>query len=434
VKAVKDPLLLFAYRIASAGLGVAGPLYLYWRGKTGRDDFLRRQERLGRSYLCRPGGRLALLRAASGADSLALAALIEKLGQRGFSVLLSIRDQDPRRFHVPRRPAVLIQLAPLDTPQSVKRFLDHWRPDAVLICGGEFPPVLIFEASRRNIPLALVDARVSAFSFLLWRRFLGLAAALLNRFDLCLAQTDANAGRLKALGARAVRVTGSLKYDVAPVPANQTALARLVAKIGTRPVWVADGIALAEKEIVLAAHCQLARQFPALLTVIVAENPKDVFEIAEAAARKGILAGIRGADPEAAPFPGIYIARAAGDAGLFYRAAGVVFAGKSLNRGGGKNPMQAARLGCAILHGPQIDDFEDFFAALDNSGGGMLVFDAETLAKQLALLFFDKAELRAASRAAAETAEAFGGASARIIDALAPYLAQAMVAPESSEG
>jgi 3-deoxy-D-manno-octulosonic-acid transferase len=218
------------------------------------------------------------------------------------------------------------------------------------------------------------------------------------------------------------------------VPANQTALARLVAKIGTRPVWVADGIALAEKEIVLAAHCQLARQFPVLLTVIVAENPKDVFEIAEAAARKGILAGIRGADPEAAPFPGIYMARAAGDAGLFYRAAGVVFAGKSLNRGGGKNPMQAARLGCAILHGPQIDDFEDFFAALDNSGGGMLVFDAETLAKQLALLFFDKAELRAASRAAAETAEAFGGASARIIDALAPYLAQAMVAPESSEG
>jgi 3-deoxy-D-manno-octulosonic-acid transferase len=274
----------------------------------------------------------------------------------------------------------------------------------------------------------------SAFSFLLWRRFLGLAAALLNRFDLCLTQTDANAGRFKALGARAVRVTGSLKYDVAPVPATQTALARLVAKIGTRPVWVADGTALAEKEIVLAAHCQLARQFPALLTVIVPENPKDVFEIAEAAARKGILVGIRGADPEAAPFPGIYVARAAGDAGLFYRAAGVVFSGKSLNRGGGKNPIQAARLGCAILHGPEIDDFEDFFAALDRSGGGMLVFDADTLAKQLALLFFDKAELRAASRAAAAAAEAFGGASARIIDALAPYLAQAMVAPESSEG
>jgi 3-deoxy-D-manno-octulosonic-acid transferase len=211
-------------------------------------------------------------------------------------------------------------------------------------------------------------------------------------------------------------------------------LARLVARIGTRPAWVADGIALAETEIVIEAHRQVARQFPTILTVIVPKTPKDAFEIAETAARMGFLAGIRGADPETTPFPEIYIARAADEAGLFYRAAGVVFAGKSLSDGGGKNPVQAAQLGCAILHGPEVDDFEDFFAALDNSGGGMLVFDAETLAKQLALLFFDKAELRAAARAAAATAEAFGGASARTIDALAPYLAQVMVAQREKEG
>jgi 3-deoxy-D-manno-octulosonic-acid transferase len=309
VTASKDPLLLFAYRLVSAGLGLAGPLYLYWRAKIGRDDFLRRHERLGRSYLDRPRRRLALLEAASSADSLALAALIEKLGQRGFSVLLSIRDPDFCKFRAPQYPPALIQLSPLDTPQCVSRFLDHWRPDIVLICGAELPLVLIFEASRRKIPLAFVNARHSAFSFLVWRRFSGLAAALLSRFDLCLAQTDADAGRLTALGARSVRVTGSLKYDVAPMPADQTALARLLARIGTRPAWVADGIALAEKEIVIAAHRQLARQFPAILTVIIPESTKHTFEIAEAAARMGFLAGIRGADPELAPFTDIYIAR-----------------------------------------------------------------------------------------------------------------------------
>lgn len=434
MRAAKDPWLLFAYRTVSAGLGVAAPLYLYWRGKTGRDDDLRRHERLGRPYLDRPSGPLALLQAGSRAESAECAPLIEKLVRLGFGVLVTVREPDPRFSHAPRHSAVLYQLAPLDTPQSVKRFLGHWRPDAVLQCGGEFPPILICEAHCRKIPLALVNARPSALWFLVWRRFPTLAASLLRRFDVCLAQTDAGAGRLKALGARSVRVTGSLKYDVAPAPADQTALARLAAKIGTRPVWVAGGIALAEAKTVLAAHGRLKRPFPDVLTVIVPQSPKHVFEIADAAARMGFLAAIRGADPEAAPFPEIYIARAADEAGLFYRAAGAVFAGRSLSDGDGKNPVQAARLGCAILHGPEIDDFEDFFAALDRSGGGMLVFDAETLAKQLALLFFDKGELRAASRAAAGTAEAFGGASARIIDALAPYLAQALVAQSGGEG
>jgi 3-deoxy-D-manno-octulosonic-acid transferase len=78
--------------------------------------------------------------------------------------------------------------------------------------------------------------------------------------------------------------------------------------------------------------------------------------------------------------------------------------------------------------------FEEIYAALDNAGGGALVFDAETLAKQLALLFFDKAELRAMARAAAETAEDFGGASTRTMQAIEPYLAQAMIAARGGEG
>ena len=103
-------------------------------------------------------------------------------------------------------------------------------------------------------------------------------------------------------------------------------------------------------------------------------------------------------------------------------------------RGGGKNPVEAARLGCAILHGPDVEDFEEIYKALDQAGGGGVVFDAETLARQLALLLFDNAELRAMARAAAETAEALGSASTRIVVALKPYLAQAMVAPRAEEG
>ncbi|MGH6846368.1 MAG: 3-deoxy-D-manno-octulosonic acid transferase [Methylocella sp.] len=430
---MKDSALLSAYRLTTAGVGLTGPLYLYWRGKLGRDDFSRRHERLGRPSLSRPDGRLALLHAESSAQALVLPPMIEKLGQLGFTVLLSTGNAVSGPFRAPRLPSSLRQLAPLDAPQFMARFLEHWRPDIVLISGPEFPPNLIIEASRRKIPIALVDARLSARRFLIWRKFPRFAGALLRRIDLCLAQTNADAQRFAKLGLRNVQVTGNLKYDCVPAPVDQSALARLLAWIGTRPAWVADGTYPGEEEIAFAAHRRLARQFPDLLTVIVPHNQKRVFEIAQGAAKIGLAAALPGGDRGSAPLPEITIALASGEAGLFVRGAGVIFAGKSLRHGGGKNPVEAARLGCAILHGPDVGDFEEIYAALDNAGGAALVFDAETLAKQLALLFFDNAELRAMARAAAETAEEFGGVSTRIMQAIEPYLAQAMIAARGGE-
>ncbi|TPW00094.1 MAG: 3-deoxy-D-manno-octulosonic acid transferase [Beijerinckiaceae bacterium] len=431
---MKTSPLLAAYRLASASLGLTGPLYLFWRGKLGRDDFSRRRERLGRSSLERPGGPLALLHAANAAQAGVLPPLVEKLGQLGFTVVLATGNGAAGLFHAPRLPPLLHQLAPLDVPRTMARFLDHWRPDIVLISGAEVLPNLIVETSRREIPLALVDARLSARAFLIWRKFPGFAGSLLGRIDLCLAQHDIDAGRFAKLGMREVLVTGNLKYDFAPPPVDQSALARLLARIGTRPVWVADGTYPGEEEIAMAAHRRLAPQFPDLLTVVVPHNPKRGFEIAQSAVKMKLAVGLRGGDRETAPLPEIYIAHTRGEAGLFYRAAGVIFAGKSLRFGGGKNPVEAASLGCAVLHGPDVDDFEEIYKAIDQAGGGGLVFDAETLARQMALLFFDKAELRAMARAAAETAEKLGGASNRIVVALKPYLAQALVAPRGGDG
>jgi 3-deoxy-D-manno-octulosonic-acid transferase len=432
--AVKDSPLLGAYRLASAGLGLGAPLYLYWRGKIGHDDFSRRHERLGQPYLARPDGRLALLHMASGGEALIVLPLVEKLGQLGFCVLLSVRDLACPSLRGAGLPQCLHQLSPLDVPQFMARFLDHWRPDIVLISGPEILSNLIIEASVRKIPIALVNACLSGRSFMLMRKFSGFAEALLRRVDCCLARASADAERFASLGMRNVQVTGNLKYDGLPAPVDQSALARLLAQTGTRPAWVADETYPGEEEIVIAAHRQLARQFPGLLTVIVPHNPKRAFEVAQIAAKMGLVPGLGSADCKTTPLPEIYIARAAAEAELFYRAAGVVFAGKSLCCGGGNNPVEPASLGCAILHGPDVEDFEEIYAALDEAGGAALACDAETLAEQLLSLFSDKAALRAMGRAAAATAEAFGGGSDRIIQALAPYLAQLMIAKKGGEG
>src|ERR1700693_2755989 len=102
--AVKTSPLLAAYRLASASLGLTGPLYLFWRGKLGRDDFSRRRERLGRSSLERAGGPLALLQAESAAKGGPPPPLVEKLGQLGFTVVLATGNGAAGPFHAPRLP------------------------------------------------------------------------------------------------------------------------------------------------------------------------------------------------------------------------------------------------------------------------------------------------------------------------------------------
>jgi 3-deoxy-D-manno-octulosonic-acid transferase len=421
---VKDSALLAAYRLATGGLGLGGPLYLYWLGKTGHDDLSKRHERLGRPSLSRPDGKLALLHVASSAEALTQATLARQLGELGFSVLFSVRSLSRGPLHPSRLPQCFRQLSPLDTPQLMARLLDHWRPDIVLLCGAETMPNLIVEASARKIPIALANAELPARSFGLWRRFPGFARSLLERIDVCLAQTKADARRFAILGAPNVQECGYAKYDCLPTPVDQPALARLLARIGTRPLWVADRIYPGEEVLVLAAHRKLAGQLSGLLTVIVPHSPKRAPELAGVAAAMGLAAGTCCGDGETAPLPDVYIAHLPGEAGLFYRSGGIVFTGNSLRGGGGQNPVEAARLGCGILHGPDIENFGEIYQALDEAGGGAPVFDAVELAQRLALLLSDNAALRKMGRAAAAAAEALGGASDRIIQAIAPYISQ----------
>lgn len=171
----------------------------------------------------------------TGAEALDLSPLAAKLGQLGFTVLLSIRDFEPRPARLARLPRCLPQLAPLDSPWIVARFLDHWRPNIVLLCGPKIAPNLVIEASLRKIPIALVNASLSGRSSTIWPKFPGLAQSLLQLIDVCLAQTNSDAERFKELGMRKAEAAGNLKYDFLPEPADQSALAHLLARIGKRP-------------------------------------------------------------------------------------------------------------------------------------------------------------------------------------------------------
>ena len=200
---------------------------------------------------------------------------------------------------------------------------------------------------------------------------------------MCLAQSAADAERYAQLGAPRVMMTGNLKLDVPAPPVDQAALKRLKEIIGTRPVVAAASTHPGEEASIVAAHGLLRAKFPTLLTVIVPRHPARGEGIAEIAKAAGLPGALRSQRAQPMPDVAIYIADTLGELGLIYRVAPIVFMGGSLASHGGQNPIEAVRLGAAVLHGPHVWNFAEIYATLDAAHGAELVADEAALTARL---------------------------------------------------
>jgi len=419
------PLTLRAYRFASRAATPLTPWLLAERLDRGREHPTRLAERRGEASLPRPDGPLVWVHGASVGEMLAVVPLIERIKARDVSVLVTTGTVTSAALADQRLPAgVLHQFVPLDAPKFVNRFLDHWRPDMALFVESDLWPNLILASSERKIPLIIVNGRVSERSFGRWRLASGLIAALLGRFDLCLAQSPDNAQRFSRLGAQRVTSTGNLKLDVPAPPADVPTLNRLKALIGLRDVIAAASTHPGEETAVIAAHRRLRAKNPTLLTVIAPRHPARGESIAEIGKVAGLSVGLRSRGELPKRDVDIYIADTVGELGLVYRLAPIVFMGGSLATHGGQNPIEAIRLGAAVLHGPCVWNFAEIYSTLDKAHGAELVLDEEALTARLAAWLGDPAARAAVVAAATETIDKLGGALDRTLAALDPYLMQ----------
>jgi 3-deoxy-D-manno-octulosonic-acid transferase len=424
--------LLTVYRLATIAATPFTSAVLNWRANHGKEDPARLPERMGESNRPRPRGRLVWLHGASVGESLSLLPLIDRFIQRGLEVLVTSGTVSSARVLSARLPAgAFHQYAPIDAPKFVERFLDHWRPDIAVFAESELWPNIVAAVRARGAPLVLANARISRKSAERWRAVPGAAKSVFGAVDLCLAQDSDNAARFLALGARCVRIAGNLKFDVPPPPADSAKLAEFNGAIGARPAWAAVSTHPGEEDLVLDAHVDMAAQTPSLLTIIAPRRWERGVEIVEAARARGLTAALRSQESEPRRDVDVYIVDSVGELGLIFRSVGVVFMGKSLlPGGGGQNPIEPAKLGCAILHGPYVENFTEAYGELAAAKAAARVSDAASLARAAQYLLAEPARMRKMGRAAAETVERLGGASRCIMTAVEPYLAQMAVAQQ----
>ena len=386
-------MLLDLYRAATMLGGPVIEAQLRRRAERGKEDPARWRERLGSAGLARPDGPLLWLHAASVGEARSILPLVEALlaGRSALQVLVTTGTVTSAALIGPQLPArARHQFAPVDRPQAWRSFLAHWRPDLGLLVESELWPNLILEARARRLPLALINARISARSYRRWARLPASAAGLLGDFALCLAQSDGDRARLAALGAKHAVTAGNLKYAAPPLPADPEALAGLAAAVGDRPVWLAASTHSPEETVILDAHRRLASRLPALLTMIAPRDPARGDRLADAIGGQGLRLARRSRAEHLRADCAIYLADTLGELGLFYRLAWVALIGGSLVPHGGQNPLEAARLGCPILLGPHTANFAEVAARLLQAGAARRVEDGAALASALATLLTDR--------------------------------------------
>lgn len=414
-------MLLGLYSALTAAGGPLIEALLRRRARAGKEDPKRLGERLGHPGLARPDAPLVWLHGASVGEAVATLPLIEALLERRLElqVLLTTGTLTSARLVEGRLPArARHQFAPVDRAEAWRRFLAYWRPRLAVLVESELWPNLIREVSRQGIPIALVNARMSGSSYARWRWLPWVARALLGRIDLCLAQSGADAGRFRALGAPAVRVSGNLKQAAAPLAADPEALASLRTTLGERPRWLAASTHPGEDEQVLDVHRALLEQRPALALILVPRHPDRGATLAALARARSFRTARRaeGEAPDRATE--VYVADTLGELGLFYRLAPMALIGGSLVPHGGQNPLEAARLGCVPIFGPHTQNFTEITGMLERQDAALRVADRAALLETVTWLLDHPTELRERASRALSAAESERSVLGVTLDAL----------------
>ncbi|MCE3288187.1 MAG: 3-deoxy-D-manno-octulosonic acid transferase [Caulobacter sp.] len=383
------PMSLSLYRAAMAVLQPFAPGLLNGRASKGKEDPARLQERLGHASVARPEGGLVWIHAVSVGESQAVLPLIERLSltRPDLTLLVTCGTVTAAALLARRLPTGAIhQYAPLDTPSSARRFLDHWRPSLVVLVESEIWPNLILGAKQRGARLALISARITQKTARGWARMGKGIRRVLAAFDLVLPQDELSAERLRYFD---VETDGrlNLKLAGAPLPADAAELAALKKAIGKRPVVLAASTHAGEEAIIVTPMLTAIRnEAPDTLLIVAPRHPDRSAEVlTDLGTGHGPIA-VRSRGDAITRQTAIYVADTLGEMGLFFRLANVVVMGGSFVPGvGGHNPMEPARLGAPVISGPQVFNAAEVYEAMvEGERGAMIVETPGDLSMALA--------------------------------------------------
>jgi 3-deoxy-D-manno-octulosonic-acid transferase len=392
--------------------------HLWLKGRRSPEYQRRMPERFG--YVAPPPQPVAVwVHAVSVGETLAALPLIRALVQRHGPRRVWVTSGTPTgsaRVIASLGDSVLHSYAPYDVPHVVQRFIRTVRPAQVLIVETEIWPSLFQALRAHDIPLMIVNARISDRSLKGYRRLRRFTREVLAQVHTVAAQSAPDAARFSELGAPRVMIAGNLKFDARP---DEHLIARgreLRQQLGAgRPVWVAASTHPGEDEAVLRAHRALLRTHPETLLILVPRHPERFEAVAAEIAGGGFRLQRRSTSGAVPGDCEVYLGDSMGEMWCYLAAADVAFIGGSLVPIGGHNVLEPAVLGLPVLFGPHMQNFKAAADALLAAGSALPVADAAALSATVGDLFDRPERRQTMGRAGAQVVESNRGALERVL-------------------
>jgi len=353
------------------------PIYLYYRKIRKKEDSIRYKEKLSKINISREEGCLIWFHVASVGEAMSILPLIDACIKEQkinkiliTSITISSGKILEKKFN--KSTNVIHQYLPLDVPILVNKFLEHWKPNLSIFIDSEVWPNLILNINKRKIPLLLINARITKKSFLRWKLIINFAKKIFEKFDLCLVSNKESENFLRILGAKNIKNHGNIKFSNIASNSNKKLDIVFLNKIKDRKIWCAASTHPTEEILCATSHLTIKEKYKNILTIIIPRHIDRVKKINEELIKLNLKILLSSQLAQIDSKTDIILVDSYGEALKFYNISKYVFLGKSLVKSlikdGGQNPIEPARLGCKIFHGPYISNFfetYEFFKKLN---------------------------------------------------------------------
>ena len=345
-------------------------IYLHFRIIRKKEDPVRYKEKLSKINIPRGGGFVIWFHVASVGEAMSVLPLIDscikykKINKILItSITLSSGKILDKKFN--QNPNVIHQFLPLDIPILTNKFLEHWKPNLSIFIDSEVWPNLILDIGEKKIPLLLVNARITKKSFARWKLIINFAKKIFEKFDLCLTSNKESEVFLKILGAKNIKNYGNLKFSKTETDLINKLDSNFLNKIENRKIWCSASTHPTEEILCAKSHLKIKEKYKNILTIIIPRHIDRVEAIYEELSKLGLKIVLSSNLSKLDNKTDLILVDSYGESLKFYNISKYVFLGKSLItslvKDSGQNPIEPARLGCKIFHGPHVSNFTEIY-------------------------------------------------------------------------
>jgi len=365
--------MYFWYKLLTYLFYPFAPIYLYFRKLRKKEDSVRYREKLSKINMPRKDGFLIWFHVASVGEAMSILPLIESCVEEKkinnillTSITLSSSKILEKKFS--QNEKVVHQFLPLDIPILTSKFLEHWKPNLSIFIDSEIWPNLILQINKKKIPLLLINARITKKTFVRWKLLISFAKKIFGKFDLCIAANKESEKFLTILGAKNVKNLGNLKFSNTKNDLNIKLDSFLLNEIKNRQIWCAASTHPSEEIICAKTHLKIKKNYNNILTIIIPRHINRVEKIKKELSNLNLKVVFYSRLDQLDSNTDILLIDSYGEVIKFYNISKFVFLGKSLVESlimdSGQNPIESARLGCKIFHGPNVSNFVEIYEYL----------------------------------------------------------------------